>query len=110
MGRSLSQRTGQIPLQRGNQKGRARRGREPGFAAVQRPRKRTAAHAQRGPQSCEWCVCLPEFGAGGRARRRVGPTEAGRGGAGGLARWAARGSGGGGGGGWGRRMLDPRGR
>lgn len=49
--------------------------------------------------------CLPEFGAGGRARRRRGGADGG--GAGGLARWEARGSGGGG---WGRRVLGPRGR
>lgn len=48
--------------------------------------------------------CLPEFGAGGRARRRGGADG---GGAGGLARWEARGSGGSG---WGRRVLGPRGR
>lgn len=93
VGRSYLQEQEQIPHSTkwpARRKGAARPREEPGFAAVQRPGG-LAAHAQRGPQVVNGAFCLPEFGAGRRAKEeRVGPTGAGRGGAGGLARWARK--------------------
>lgn len=69
---------------------------ELGFTATQRPRKLVWRMRGAGRGVVNGASCLPEFEAGGRARRRRGGAGAGRGVGvgGGRARGAARGSGG----------------
>lgn len=75
-GRSPTQRSG-----RPGEKGPRGRGRSRVSLQSSGPASGLAAHAQRGPQSCEWCVLFAGVW-GGRAREEEGWGRRGRGGAG----------------------------